>query len=78
MSYEYGGKERSEYVPFSTEEVAAKFAHFRKAEESINGGPWPEICGTDQGYYRHFRLNEERCEPCKAAHSKAKRARIAA
>ena len=76
--YQYNGKvlqAHTEYVPFSTEEVAAKFAHYRESEELINGGPWPETCGTNPGYYRHLRLNEERCDPCKAAHSKSERER---
>lgn len=28
-------------------------------------------CGTDSGYRRHTRLNEEPCTHCKAAHSKS-------
>lgn len=74
--YRYGGKVPylSRYVPFGEREAAAKFAYFRKAEEKINGGPAPiktepGACGTNSGYMKHFRLNEERCDACKAAHT---------
>lgn len=25
-------------------------------------------CGTDAGYFRHYRADERPCEPCRAAH----------
>ena len=28
-----------------------------------------EICGSDSGYRKHRRMNEERCQPCKDAHN---------
>lgn len=45
MSYTYGGKVREirkpRHIPFSREEMAAKIAYFRDAENQINGGPAP-------------------------------------
>jgi len=29
----------------------------------------PAECGTDSGYYRHRRRNEDACDACKAAHT---------
>lgn len=39
----------------------------------VNGVP--AKCGTDSGYFRHRRLQEEPCAPCKAAHSTYERSR---
>jgi hypothetical protein len=76
MAYKYAGKdfvERREYTPFSDDEARAKFTYFREAESKINGGPAPLPrpvgCGTNSGYMKHFKLKEERCAPCKAAHT---------
>lgn len=33
-------------------------------------------CGTDSGYYRHRRMNTPACDPCRAAHAAATRARV--
>ena len=77
MSYKYAGKARpsNAYVPASEDEAAAKFAYFRKSESLINGGPEPieyrSGCGTDAGYFRHRKLKEEQCQPCKDAHAAA-------
>jgi len=81
MSYAFSGKIIAEdryYIPAGEDEARAKFAYFRDAEAKINGGPAPlpeprygaSKCGTNGGYMRHFRLNEERCAPCKAAHTR--------
>lgn len=35
-------------------------------------------CGTDSGYAQHYRLGEPPCEPCRQAHSQARRERRAA
>lgn len=32
-------------------------------------------CGTDAGYYRHYKENTRRCQPCKDAHAAAGKAR---
>lgn len=46
------------------------------AGELVGGrGPLPPVprrpaaCGTDSGYFRHRRSDEEACDPCKAAHA---------
>lgn len=76
MSYKYAGKRPTRthyYMPADDREMAARFAYFREAEAGINGGPAPDQpygeCGTNGGYMRHWRLREERCAPCKAAHT---------
>jgi hypothetical protein len=82
VSYQFAGKpgvllldEDRPHFPASEDEARAKFAYFRKAEAGINGGPGPIVlrfgaseCGSNGGYMRHWRLKEERCAPCKAAH----------
>jgi hypothetical protein len=74
MSYQYGGKKPSnEHVPATEDEARAKFAYFRKSEDLINGGPEPigyrSGCGSDAGYFKHRKLKEEQCQPCKDAHA---------
>jgi hypothetical protein len=74
--YKYAGKHptrRHYYMPADDRELVAKFAYFREAEAGINGGPAPMQdqgeCGTNGGYMKHWRRKEERCDPCKAAHT---------
>lgn len=36
-----------------------------------------ELCGTDAGYFRHRRLPEKACDPCRSAHNAAMLAKAA-